>query len=215
MSNKETCRNAGDEEYTNSSFNLSATDATVNRYSDVLKEDPQLLEEVVKVGHSMDTLRNALLDQQNFVRHLIENSKQQPSAQSFKDYDQAYNNKNKNNDDKELLSSPATTTTTHRNISSSPERSSKLNNSLTLPNPAQDEVLTHQGLGDGISARPECIGTPDDKGIVVGEEQVCPMCEAKFSSIEVTREDFVSHVNSHFSFEDDLETLQNYEIIQP
>ena len=123
----------------------------MNRSSDVLKEDPQLLEEVVKVGHSMDTLRNALLDQQNFVRHLIENSKQQPSAQSFKDYDQAYN-KNKNNDDKELLSSPATTTT-HRNISSSPERSSKLNNSLTLPNPAQDEVLTHQGLGDGISAR--------------------------------------------------------------
>ena len=124
----------------------------MNRSSDVLKEDPQLLEEVVKVGHSMDTLRNALLDQQNFVRHLIENSKQQPSAQSFKDYDQAYNNKNQNNDDKELLSSPATTTT-HRNISSSPERSSKLNNSLTLPNPAQDEVLTHQGLGDGISAR--------------------------------------------------------------
>ena len=124
----------------------------MNRSSDVLKEDPQLLEEVVKVGHSMDTLRNALLDQQNFVRHLIENSKQQPSAQSFKKHDQAYNNKNQNNDDKELLSSPATTTT-HRNISSSPERSSKLNNSLTLPNPAQDEVLTHQGLGDGISAR--------------------------------------------------------------
>ena len=122
----------------------------MNRSSDVTKEDLQLLEEVVKVGHSMDTLRNALLDQQNFVRHLIENSKQQPS-QSFKNNDQAYN-KNQNNDDKELLSSPATTTT-HRNISSSPERSSKLNNSLTLPNPAQDEVLTHQGLGDGISAR--------------------------------------------------------------
>ena len=130
-------------------------DTTVNRSSDVTKEDLQLLEEVVKVGHSMDTLRNALLDQQNFVRHLIENSKQQPS-QSFKNNDQAYN-KNQNNDDKELLSSPPAddkleTTTTHRNISSS-ERSSKLNNSLTLPNPAQDEVLTHQGLGDGISAR--------------------------------------------------------------
>ena len=131
----------------------------MNRSSDVTKEDLQLLEEVVKVGHSMDTLRNALLDQQNFVRHLIENSKQQPS-QSFKNNDQAYN-KNQNNDDKELLSSPPSddkletttkTTTTHRKVSSS-ERSSKLNNSLTLPNPAQDEVLTHQGLGDGISAR--------------------------------------------------------------
>ena len=114
---------------------------------DETKEDDhhQLLEEVVKVVDTMDTLRNALLDQQSIVRHLIENSKQQP--QPYKKIDQAY----QNNDEESL---PSEETTTHRNASSSSsELGTTLNNSLTLPNPAQDEVLTHQGLGVGISAR--------------------------------------------------------------
>ena len=63
-----------------------------------------------------------------------------------------------------------------------------------------------------LISRPLCNGIPDEGAD--DYQQVCPMCEARFSSIEVTREDFVTHVNSHFSFEDDLETLQNYEIIQ-
>merc|ERR1712226_706493 len=74
VSNKETSND--DEDYTNTSFNL--TTDTVN-CPDETKEDDhhQLLEEVVKVVDTMDTLRNALLDQQSIVRHLIENSKQQ------------------------------------------------------------------------------------------------------------------------------------------
>ena len=118
---------------------------TVTRPDETKEDDHQLLEEVVKVGHTMDTLRNALLDQQSIVRHLIENSKQQP--QPYKKIDQAY----QNNDEESL---PSEETTTHRNASSSSsELGTTLNNSLTLPNPAQDEVLTHQGLGVGISAR--------------------------------------------------------------
>ena len=45
-------------------------------------------------------------------------------------------------------------------------------------------------------------------------DQICPMCEAKFPVAEMTQEDFVSHVNGHFSFDEDSDTLQNYEIIE-
>ena len=43
-------------------------------------------------------------------------------------------------------------------------------------------------------------------------EKVCPMCEAVFDATMMTHEDFVSHVNSHFSFEES-ETLHNYEFV--
>ena len=38
---------------------------------DATKSKDELLEEVVKVGHTMDFLKNALMEQQNFVRYSV------------------------------------------------------------------------------------------------------------------------------------------------
>ena len=45
--------------------------------------------------------------------------------------------------------------------------------------------------------------------------QICPMCEVHFAPERMTHEEFVNHVNGHFSFEDDLEeTLDNFEVVE-
>ena len=45
--------------------------------------------------------------------------------------------------------------------------------------------------------------------------QICPMCEVSFAPERMTHEEFVNHVNGHFSFEDDLEeTLDNFEVVE-
>ena len=77
------------------------------------------------------------------------------------------------------------------------EETTTPNNSLTLLDHTHNEVL-HQG-----SSR-----------INNHQSQVCPMCEAYFPPAEITHEDFVTHVNGHFTFDEDPETLHNYEIIE-
>ena len=41
--------------------------------------------------------------------------------------------------------------------------------------------------------------------------QICPMCEVHFAPERMTHEEFVNHVNGHFSFEDDLD---NFEVVE-
>ena len=49
---------------------------------------------------------------------------------------------------------------------------------------------------------------------VSNSAQICPMCEVSFAPDRMTQEEFVNHVNGHFSFEDDLDgTLENYEVV--
>lgn len=43
--------------------------------------------------------------------------------------------------------------------------------------------------------------------------KICPMCEAKFETHLETSEEFVSHVNSHFSFEDESETIHDFDLV--
>merc|ERR1719273_1869465 len=44
-------------------------------------------------------------------------------------------------------------------------------------------------------------------------ERLCPMCEANFPNDEIMQEDFEAHVLSHFSYEDEAETLTNYDMM--
>ena len=43
--------------------------------------------------------------------------------------------------------------------------------------------------------------------------QVCPMCEATFPAVDFTQEVFLDHVNSHFTCEEEPDTLHNYEVV--
>jgi len=116
-----------------------------------------LLNEVQKVGDSMEMLKRSLLEQQNFVKRLIE------ETQIVEQIDEKISTKEEFKEDDEITP----------------------NNSLNSTN-----------LPDPIGPKP----------------QICPMCEAHFPVISNTHEDFVNHVNSHFTFEEG-DTLQNFEIV--
>ena len=47
---------------------------------------------------------------------------------------------------------------------------------------------------------------------VKASSRICPMCEASFPAISCTHDDFVSHVNSHFTFEEG-DTIHNFEVV--
>lgn len=44
-------------------------------------------------------------------------------------------------------------------------------------------------------------------------QRLCPMCEANFPNDEILQEDFEAHVLGHFSYEDEAETLTNYDMV--
>ena len=44
-------------------------------------------------------------------------------------------------------------------------------------------------------------------------QRLCPMCEANFPNDQILQEDFEAHVLGHFSYEDEAETLTNYDMV--
>ena len=108
------------------------------------EETEELLSQVHRVSESMEFLRKSLLEQQNYVKKLIEET----HAES---------------------------------------QDSTPNNSIVMSSIPPEESTK------------KCL-------------RICPMCETNFPPISYTHEDFVSHVNSHFTFEE-ADTLQNYEVV--
>ena len=136
-----------------------------NKEEDETTDD--LLKEVFTVSASMACLKKDLLDQQNFVKKLIQET--------------------------ETRSAVATA-----------ERSDLQNSYI----PEEEEVTPENSLiiGTNFENSSNAMGT---------RHQICPMCEANFPVLSNTHEDFVNHVNSHFSFEEEGDTIHNYEIVDP
>lgn len=73
------------------------------------------------------------------------------------------------------------------------------------------ELLTHASKVGLPDTRSPCPTTDE---VTSTSSQICPMCEVAFAPDRMTHEEFVNHVNGHFSFEDDLDgTLDNYEVV--
>ena len=77
-------------------------------------------------------------------------------------------------------------------------------------------IIESQSSQDG-GTTPNNSPIPSSLGLTASPassmlEKVCPMCEAVFNATTINHEDFVTHVNSHFSFEES-DTLQNYEFV--
>ena len=73
------------------------------------------------------------------------------------------------------------------------------------------QLITHASKS-GLSERgPSPVATEEFRP---ASAQICPMCEVTFAADKMSQEDFVNHVNGHFSFEDDLDgTLENFEVV--
>ena len=140
----------------------SAAEAIDTNYSDT----EELAREVHKVNESMSLLKRRLLEQQLFVKKLIDETKVEPGTK------------------KEAAGAAAEPS---KNITTTTENTTPTNSLLTLDDGSQYDPT-----------RP----------------QVCPMCEATFPAVDVTHEVFVDHVNSHFTCEEEPDTLHNYEVVE-
>lgn len=136
----------------------------VSQQSTSLEKDPSqstesedLLNDVLNVRESMKLVKSSLLQQQNLVKKMMEETRLRlAAASSMQDKD--------------------------------PQA-----NSINATDAPPEESMHHEH--DEI------------------KQQICPMCEAHFPSISCTHEDFVTHVNSHFTIEDQPETLTNFEVV--
>jgi len=143
---------------------LSSAEVIDNHYSDT----EELTREVHKVNESMSLLKKSLLEQQLFVKRLIEETRLTESGAK----DEVF---------LEASSSIGAVATAAENVTPT--------NSLRLEESAM-----------AVSYDPT-------------RPQVCPMCEATFPAVDFTQEGFLDHVNSHFTCEDEADTLQNYEVV--
>ena len=140
----------------------AAEEVIDTNYSDTEEE---LAREVHKVNESMSLLKRRLLEQQLFVKKLIDEAKVEPGTK------------------KEATGAAAEPS---KNITTT-ENTTPTNSLITLDDGSQYDPT-----------RP----------------QVCPMCEATFPAVDVTHEVFVDHVNSHFTCEEEPDTLHNYEVVE-
>ena len=155
-----------------------------NHYSDT---EDELAQEVYKVNESMSFLKRSLIEQQLFVKKLIQETAASAAAADLRTNDEVFhepskNNINGNGSDNNVYAKPETENTTPTN---------------SLTTSASAAAALAAGGHHGLRVRP----------------QVCPMCEATFPAVDVTHELFVDHVNSHFTCEGDPDTLHNYEVV--
>ena len=74
--------------------------------------------------------------------------------------------------------------------------------------------LIDQSASSTFPSGAQYCPSPCPPEAVTTSPQICPMCEVSFSPDRMTHEEFVNHVNGHFSFEDELEeTLDNFEVV--
>ena len=157
-----------------------------NHYSDTEEE---LVQEVHKVNESMNLLKRSLIDQQLFVKKLIQETAASATAAHF-GTNEVFHEPSKNN-----INGNGSDDNAHGvKVYASTENTTPTNSLSTSASAA--EALAAAGHHD-LKVRP----------------QVCPMCEARFPAIDITHEHFVDHVNSHFTCEGDPDTLHNYEVV--
>ena len=157
-----------------------------NHYSDTEEE---LAQEVYEVNDSMSLLKRSLIDQQLFVKKLIQETAASAAAADF-GTNEVFHEPSKNN-----INGNGSDDNAHRvSVYASTENTTPTNSLSTSASAA--EALAAAGHHD-LKVRP----------------QVCPMCEARFPAVDVTHEHFVDHVNSHFTCEGDPDTLHNYEVV--
>ena len=157
-----------------------------NHYSDTEEE---LAQEVHKVYESMSLLKRSLIEQQLFVKKLIQETAASAAAADLQT-NEVFHEPSKNN-----MNGNGSDNIGHGvNVNASTENTTPTN-SLTTSGSAV-AALAATGHHD-LRVRP----------------QVCPMCEARFPAVDVTHEVFVDHVNSHFTCEGDPDTLHNYEVV--
>lgn len=156
-----------------------------NHYSDT-EED--LAQEVYKVNESMSLLKRSLIDQQLFVKKLIQETAASAAAADL-GTNEVFQEPFKNN-----INGNGSDNNGHGvNVYASTENTTPTN---SLTTSAAAALAAAAGNHD-LKVRP----------------QVCPMCEATFPAVDITHELFVDHVNSHFTCEGDPDTLHNYEVV--
>lgn len=74
------------------------------------------------------------------------------------------------------------------------------------------EEATNSSMQDSINLNPAPLEETEQMHDEI-KQQICPMCEAHFPAVSCTHEDFVTHVNSHFTIEDQPDTLTNFEVV--
>jgi len=158
-----------------------------NHYSDTEEE---LAQEVHKVNESMSLLKRSLIDQQLFVKKLIQETAASATAAADFGTNEVFLEPSKNN-----INGNGSDINAHGvDVYASTENTTPTNSLTTSASAAA--ALAAAGHHD-LKVRP----------------QVCPMCEATFPAVDVTHELFVDHVNSHFTCEGDPDTLHNYEVV--
>ena len=157
-----------------------------NHYSDTEEE---LAQEVHKVYESMSLLKRSLIEQQLFVKKLIQETAASAAAADLQT-NEVFHEPSKNN-----MNGNGSDNNGHGvNVNASTENTTPTNSLMISGSAAA--ALAAAGHHD-LRVRP----------------QVCPMCEARFPAVDVTHEVFVDHVNSHFTCEGDPDTLHNYEVV--
>ena len=101
-----------------------------------------------------------------------------------------------------------------KNISDSLVHKSPQQNILTkgntgLINPLITSSSTTSDATNALEEKQEV----NEKITNQSNQRLCPMCEANFPNDQILQEDFEAHVLGHFSYEDEAETLTNYDMV--
>ena len=83
-------------------------------------------------------------------------------------------------------------------------------NSPSIPQPPRKVSVKSR---PSTKTKNEIDGQENETEESISKERLCPMCEANFPNDEIRQEDFEAHVLAHFSYEDEVAALTNYDMV--